>query len=257
MPTDPGDSLFNAYLLEHSWSWLTGDTGPAGFWSPAIGYPARGALAYSDVMAGFGPPYWLFRAFGSEPLLAMQLWMVVVPAIGFFVTLGMLRRAFAFSSGAAAAGAFLFAFGAPRLAQIGHQQLLPVFYLAGAFWSLAVLFGPGSGAHVSRRAGRVAIAAFFGCAVLQFYSGFYMAYFLALACGVGLGWALALRSTRARVVERLREHAGFLCGVALVASIALAPLAWAYWSAASEVGRNEGVSGGKDDHSTSLMASAT
>jgi len=236
MLTDPGDSLLNAYLLEHSWLWLTGGPGQAGFWSPAMGYPASGTLAYSDAMVGFGPPYWLFRALGSGPLLSMQLWMITVPAIGFFVTYGMLRRAFAFSSGAAAAGAFLFAFGAPRLAQIGHQQLLPVFYLAGAFWSLAVLFGRGSGPRTSRRTRRVSIMAFFACTVLQFYGGFYMGYFLVLACAVGLAWALALRSTRAGVVLRLREHAVFLCGTALVASLALAPLAWAYWSVAAEIG---------------------
>src|SRR6478735_5455326 len=61
---DPGDTRFNAYLLEHSWAFLTGRT-PSFFDAPFFA-PAKNVLAYSDLMIGSGFLYWPWRALGID-----------------------------------------------------------------------------------------------------------------------------------------------------------------------------------------------
>src|SRR5215217_7979878 len=51
LQSDPGDTLLNGYVLEHSWRWLTrADAGP--YWSPAFFHPQPLVLAYSENLLG-------------------------------------------------------------------------------------------------------------------------------------------------------------------------------------------------------------
>src|SRR5215831_18115127 len=48
LQTDPGDTLLNAYVLEHSWRWLTKPDYVGTYWSPAFFHPQPLTLAYSE-----------------------------------------------------------------------------------------------------------------------------------------------------------------------------------------------------------------
>jgi hypothetical protein len=133
LQTDPGDTLLNHYILEHSWLWLTRSDYAGTLWSPPCFYPQPNTLAYSENLLGTAPLYWLLRSFAA-PLLAYQLWMLAVTGLTFATAAWMLRR-FGATHGLCALGAGLFAFGLPRVAQIGHQQLLPHLFAPLALWA--------------------------------------------------------------------------------------------------------------------------
>src|SRR5262245_17871252 len=72
---DPGDTLLNHYILEHSWLWLTRADYAGTLWSPPCFYPQPNTLAYSENLLGTAPLYWLLRPLAA-PLYAYQLWML-------------------------------------------------------------------------------------------------------------------------------------------------------------------------------------
>src|SRR3954463_15640339 len=77
--TDPGDTLLNHYVLEHSWLWLTKADYAGTLWSPPFFAPTPLTLAYSETLLGTAPLYWLLRAFCPE-LPAFLLWTMLVSA---------------------------------------------------------------------------------------------------------------------------------------------------------------------------------
>src|SRR5262249_24328893 len=122
----PGDTLLNHYALEHSWRCLTQPDYVGSLWSPAFFYPQPLALAYSENLFGTAPLYWLLRS-ACPDLLAYQLWMMLVVALTYAAMAWALGR-FGVGHLLAALGGYVFAFGLPRLTQIGHQQLLPALF---------------------------------------------------------------------------------------------------------------------------------
>src|SRR5207248_331335 len=80
--TDPGDTLLNHYILEHSWRWLTQPDYAGTLWSPPFFAPTPLTLAYSENLLGTAPLYWLLRTLCPE-LLAFQLWVMLVSALTF------------------------------------------------------------------------------------------------------------------------------------------------------------------------------
>jgi hypothetical protein len=126
--TDPGDTRFNNYILEHGYCWIIGDNAHRNFWNPQIIFPATNTTAYQDIILGAAPICWLFRAFTLPYDTSFQLWMMTVCALNFFLTFLLLRRGFGLSIIASCGGAYVFAFGGIRISQLGHQQLLPQFY---------------------------------------------------------------------------------------------------------------------------------
>ena len=133
MQTDPGDTLFNNYILEHSFKSVFDKTYSTDVWSPAFFYPQINALAYSDNLWGAAPVYWLARTI-FLPDTAFQVWMIVMVIFN-FLAFYLLSRQLKINYWFAGIMAFVFAFGLPRLAQLGHQQLLPQFFSV-----LALLF---------------------------------------------------------------------------------------------------------------------
>ncbi|MGV3721045.1 MAG: hypothetical protein ACO1SX_09055, partial [Actinomycetota bacterium] len=231
--TEPIDTRFNGYVLEHGYLWITGDPLHRSFWDPPMFHPATNTGAYSDVLLGVAPFYWAWRAAGIPPDTSLQLWMLTVAAVNFLLAYLMLWRGISLSPLAASVGAFIFAFGSSRLAQIGHQQLLAHFYTLASVYAIFGLFR----AHADGRhwAARFWILVCFGGIVGQLWSGYYLGWFLAVGIGIGVLWGVALPAYRSTVLSVIRGHAPvILLGMGLSAYLLL-PMASHYLQAAGTV----------------------
>lgn len=194
LQTDLGDTRLNAYLLEHGWLWLTGAPGIR-LWHPAFYYPTPDTLAFSDLMLSFEPLFWPWRALGCDVVLGLQLWMISVAACNFLVCYVFLRRRAGFDRPGSALGSFVISFSASRIAQLGHQQLVPVFFVIGALWAVWSL---AAAADAGAERGRPwAVAALFGCLVAQLYGGYYnFVFVLAVLVVAGVSALTAAASRR-------------------------------------------------------------
>jgi len=116
VPGDPGDVRFVHYCIEHTWAWLTGHPLHRRFWDLPFFFPAPDTGAYSDVLLGVAPPYWVFRALGAGPEGAYAGWLLVSTALNAAVATWLLRGTLGVRWLAAATGGVLVAAGAPRRA---------------------------------------------------------------------------------------------------------------------------------------------
>src|SRR5437868_3689521 len=80
LQANPGDTLLNHYLLEHTWR-VVSDPGYRGtLLSPPFFYPTPLVLAYSENLLGAAPAYWALRLM-LPPDLAYQWWMIAMNAL--------------------------------------------------------------------------------------------------------------------------------------------------------------------------------
>ncbi len=231
VPGDPGDVRFVHYCIEHTWAWLTGHPLHRRFWDLPFFFPAPNVGAYSDVLVGVAPPYWLSRALGAGPDRAYVLWLLGTTALNAGLGCWFLRSVLGVGPLAAASGAVLLAAGAPRVHVLNHPQLV------GTYWVLVVL---GLGVLALRSPGtRRGRAAWLGAGLAfaaEGWSSYYLWWFLALALAVAAVAALGEPRTRAMLLEALRQDAPAIAGAALLSVLLLAPLLHAWWSAAQAVG---------------------
>lgn len=219
--TDMGDTRLVAYFLEHSFLWLQGNSLHSSFWNAPFYYPVPNTMALSEALIGAAPPYWLWRLLGGAPWGAFQFWVITWFALDYFAAYGFLRRILQVSRGGASLGAFLFAFGSPRAATQGHQQMLVHAY---SVWALeAGILG------LRGRPRAFFVAALF--LALQFWSAFYLGWFTAVGLGASAGVWMAWN--RRRVTTRMIVHLG-LASILLV--LLLAPLALHYHAASLTTG---------------------
>lgn len=235
VPGDPGDTRFNEFLLEHSWQWLW-QRNPmhADFWSPGFYYPAQNLAAYSDLMIGYAPPYWMARLVGFSADQSSALWFLAMSVLNYLMAYLLLHRGLGFTGRASLVGAWVMAFGLSRLQQIGHQQLFPFLYVGGALVCIACYFR----SDLSRPAGRerswillsgLSVAA-------QFYGGFYMGFFLVVALALMLLSALLMSDTRACLMAACRRDGWIMLGSLGLTALVLYPLASHYLETARLVG---------------------
>ncbi|HEY0096152.1 MAG TPA: hypothetical protein VGB96_17620, partial [Archangium sp.] len=125
---DEGDVRFVHYVLEHGWRHVSGEPGHGDFWNPPMFYPEPNIAAYSDVMLGVAPFYWLWRALGLEVDVAWQAWVLTLTSLNFLAAVALLTRGFGLRLGPAVWGAVLFSVGAPRLNHANHPQLIGQFF---------------------------------------------------------------------------------------------------------------------------------
>ncbi len=234
LQTDLGDTRLNAYLLEHGWLWLT-DTPGVNLWNPAFFYPAPNTLAFGDLMVSFGPLYWPWRALGSGQVLSFQLWMISVATCNFLVGYLLLRRCSGFDRLGSALGSFVISFAASRITQLGHQQMLPIFYVIGAVWAVWRLVEY-AGAPGKARHRRWAVAALFGCLVAQLYGGYYNFVF-ALAIFTGsVAAALVAPQSRRVLADLIRSDWRAIVAASCGAAVLVLPAASHYLEAAGMAG---------------------
>ncbi len=175
---DHEDPRLINYLLEHGYQRLLGTPLHARLWSPPFFYPAPHALAFSDTLLSAGPIYWAGRLAGLHPDTTFQLWVMTCFVVNYILFYLLLRRQLDLGEWPSAMGGFLFAYAAPRVADIGHPQLLPHFFSIIAV--LAILWlAKASERSMGQRIVGWSIAEL--AIVAQFYSSFYLGWFLVLA----------------------------------------------------------------------------
>ena len=229
------DTRFNNYVLEHCYRWSIGARNHTEFWNPPFFYPARNVAAYSDLLLSVAPVYMVFRACGLPPDTAMQLWMIALSGLNYVLAYHLLGRRFGLAAPAAAVAAFLFAFGAPRINQLGHPQLLPQFL---SLVTIDALYGLFAGMPVLGLGGEARIlwlAAMLGV-VTQLYAGFYLGWFLILALGIAAIVALLGHRLRRVFLATLRRDVFIIAPMALAGGLLLWPLLAHYLAAGREFG---------------------
>ncbi len=88
-----GDTRLIAYLCEH---WYQALQGRAALLSPAMFYPAKGTLGYSDVLLLFVPPYSLLRGLGYDIFTALAFTVIGFNILNFIAGFALLFRVLRF-----------------------------------------------------------------------------------------------------------------------------------------------------------------
>jgi len=193
---DPGDTRLVNYFLEHSFQLLTNRNYVGDLWSPAFFYPYEKVLTFSENLFGSAPVYWVFRTLFSAEL-AFQFWMIAVSILNFF-SFAFLMRRYQASHLLSAFGAFLFAFGMPRIAKIGHQQLLPQFFTPFVFLSVW---------EFVKQPTRKRLTLFLLLTYLQVLAGIYLGWFLLFSLLIFFAVTYGLDSElRTRLIAYLRGN---------------------------------------------------
>jgi hypothetical protein len=232
MQTDLGDTRLNNFALEHGYRWLLGwiTLHPISLWDQPIFFPAPNTGAYTEILLGSAPLYWSFRAFQFAPDTAFQLWMISVVVLDFVSMDLFLRNCLGIGPFASATGAFLFAFGSPRIAQLGHQQMLPQFFTMFALYGLFRWFRP------ARMTSVQGIFVFFACLAAQLWASFYLGWFLGLALIVLCACAACLPGRRKVLFECVATYRKPVALAAMLSLVVVAPMVIHYASARRATG---------------------
>jgi hypothetical protein len=117
---DFADPLIQAARLEH---WFGVFRGRYHWRDPIFFYPEKNILGYNDAYFLYGVLYSVYRSFGFDQLISMELTSAVFRAIGFLSTWLLLRRYFGTGLGAAALGSALMTFSNGIYLGAWHTQL--------------------------------------------------------------------------------------------------------------------------------------
>ena len=226
---DTIDSRDVNYFLEHSYRWA-GSPVNRSFWDAPIFYPAPNNTAFGDVLIGAMPAYAPWRLLRFDADTAFQIWILAVCVLNFLSFYVLLRTCLSFAVIPSCLGAFLFSFGAPRVGQSIHQQLLPQFYLVICTYALIMLFRP------ERHRSHWWVVLFFCSLTLQIWSGFYCSWFLLFSLGIALVWTLLLPSFRRPFWTAVRQQWIWIICLGAVCIVVVSPLAIHYLRAAKEIG---------------------
>lgn len=225
------------YFLEHGYRWMLREPLHASLWDPPFFHPMRNALAYSDTMVAAVPTYGMFRVAGLPPDTSFQLWVMAAMAATFWVTWALARWPLALPPFAAAMAGFLLAFAGPRLAQMGHPQLLsPHLALGGLLLgALAVRDLHGDVPTHPARA-NAWLAGALMCLALELYASVYLGWLTGFGLLVAVGLGLVLGRERAIIRRVARRGAWGLGGGAVLAAMLLVPFVDHYREAAAQLG---------------------
>ncbi|MCK5439306.1 MAG: hypothetical protein KAI97_05150 [Gemmatimonadetes bacterium] len=230
-----GDTRLVNFTLEYGYRWLMGMPIAASFWSPPIFFPATGVTAYTDLLLGVAPLYWVWRWLGAEPDTAYQCWMLVCWSLNYVAFYLVLRRSLATSVLASAVGAWFFAFASPRMAGVMHQQLVIQFFMVLALAAInEVARLQGSDSRASRT--RIWIALFFAAGVLQLNTAVYPLLYFAIGLSVAGAVAAFSRQGRSTIVRVVRTHPITIAVSVALALLAAAPAIMHYRDSATAFG---------------------
>ena len=161
--------------------------------------------------------------------------MIALSGLNYVLAYHILGRRFGLAAPAAAVAAFLFAFGAPRINQLGHPQLLPQFLSLVTIDALFGLFAVADSLTPAWKRALLWLAAMLGV-VTQLYAGFYLGWFLMLALGIAGLVALLGYRLRGVFLTTLRRDALIITATGIAGGLLLWPLLAHYLDAAREFG---------------------
>lgn len=219
------------YTLEHGYRWVMRYPLHSDFWQTPLFYPYPNVTAFTDLLVGLGPLYWIWRWLGAEPDTAFQLWLLLCWSLNFWVAYLLLRRGFEVGRMPGSLGATLVAFSGAQVTRLHHPQLIPLFLVLLGTLSVLRIFS--SRRPAARRGWLVVLLA---SIVLQAYTAFYPFFFFGLLLALALAWGLTLRAPRERLFGLVRDDAVLVGGALLLAALLLAPLALRYLAVADELG---------------------
>lgn len=190
---DPGDTMLNHYLLEHTRRAVF-DPGYRGtLLSPPFFHPTPLVLGYSENLLGVAPLYWGLRAVLPE-VPAFQVWMIVLSGLN-FVAFAAAARWLGAGPFAALLGGYVWAFGLIQIDQVKHAQMIPRFWMPLAVYH-AWVFAAGPNLRSLNR--------LCACVFLQCLTCVYTGWFLAVGVAAFVPAAAAVRP------GGWRELVGFL-----------------------------------------------
>lgn len=131
LQSDPGDTLLNAYILEHAYKHFTSLSilNPSKFWSPGFFWPYEDTLTWSDHLLGQSIIYGLFRSI-FNPIESYVCWICAT----LFLNYISIRRAIIKISPKTKKiwldiATLTTTFSPAIAAQLGHPQLLSLFFI--------------------------------------------------------------------------------------------------------------------------------
>jgi len=213
---DRGDVRGFLYYCEH---WYRSLSGKASLLSPAVFYPTKGTLAYSDLLLGVGLPYSFFRALGFDMFVSLELVMILIAFLSYCACFWLLYKTLGFGLAPSIAGAMFFAFNSPKFFQLIHLQLQFVVLLPVMFALLVSFARQVQTLNGKRAALLLSLTAI--CFALQMATGFYFAWFFVLWSTFFLLLALAFTRTRRFVVAVCKKYwrAMLVASVVLIAGL--------------------------------------
>lgn len=230
-PGPRGDTRLIAYLCEHWYQTLRGHGEPL---SPAMFYPVKNTLGYSDALLLFAPPYSMLRAGGVGIFTALAFTVVLFNFLNYVCCFLLLNKTLRFGVIASCVGAMFFAFNNPKLAQPDHLQLQPVFLLPLIAMMLIRVVRDGDALSRGKVFSILSLAALLFC--VQMLTSFYVGWFFAFWCALFLGLCVVFRRTREILMACVRRHWRSMAGAAAVFVLGMSPFLLIYLPAVRQVG---------------------
>jgi len=230
-PGPRGDTRLSAYLIEH---WYQVLSGHGDLLSPAMFYPVKGTLGFTDTYLGFVPSYSLLRVSGYDIFSALSVTVILLNFLNFISCFVFLNRVLKFNAIASCTGAMFFAFNNPKLAQGDHLQLQPVFLLPIIAGSIIQFFSKGKSLSSRQAFGLLTVAAL--CLNLQLFTSFYIGWFFVFWSFLLLSVSLLFRQARLFILETIRRHWVSLTGAIVVFVVGFVSFLVVYLPAVSSVG---------------------
>jgi len=230
LPGDLGDSRFNQYILEHGFYWITGKT--SSFWNAPFFYPAQNVIAYSDNHLGTLLVYSIPRMLGLDRESAFQAWFLINNVLNFAAAFWVMSRLKIHPAGIIA-GAYVFTFGLPVIAQAGHLQLLPRPMVPLGFYFLLYFFEK----HENKY-----LIGLFVSVLIQIYISIYTGYFMILSLvATGIIWNYLIKETpsKSTLAIIVKEKWLGIIVITLLFIVFILPLAIPYYEVSKTVGTRD------------------
>lgn len=227
------DTRLMTFVLEHGHRCLASGASWDCLWRPPYFHPFAESGALTEIQLGILPFYSPWRWSGAGPFPAALLAQLLQSIAVFALAVRLFRQGLAATPGEAGFGAFLVAFGSPKMAQVYHLQLFAQVPLYLALLLAQRWLDRDAGSARPLRGGLLLGL----LAALQFYSCVYVAALAALLLAASAPGLLLFAPERAALGQRLRR--GALTGaLALAVALGLAwPAAGRYLTTADQVVR--------------------
>jgi len=222
-PGDRGDARLVAYLMEH---WYRVFQGLASWRSPAMFYPVEGAIGYADLVLGYGIVYSALRTVGLGIFEAAEFTIIFFNFLNYLVCFVLLSKVLRFNLFASIAGAAFFAFNSPKLMQMGHSQLQPIWFLPLAMIGIVLLVQKRETLTQKQAFALIALSSL--SVALQLLTGFYPGWFFLFWSTLFLIVTLLFTQTRNLVFDVVKRFWLAMAGGVALLLVALIPFVLAY-----------------------------